>query len=57
MCDSFSPYFYLHLLVINELGVLIPCTPFEGNFLETVNVTLSQITPNMWNILRDFDIV
>lgn len=52
-----TPYFYLRLLVIFELRVMIPFTPFEMDFLATINVAPSKITPNMWTILRDFKIM
>lgn len=55
--DSFTPYFYLNLHVIHELGVLIPFTPFEANFLETASVSIFQITPNVWSIIRAFEII
>lgn len=52
-----APYFYLRLLVIFELGVMIPFKPFEVDFLATINVAPSKTTPNMWTILRDFKII
>lgn len=51
-CGSSTPYFYLHLPVIYELGILIPFTPFEVDFLVTINVTPSHITSNVWSFLR-----
>lgn len=35
---SSAPCFYFYLLVIHELGVLIPFTSFEEDFLATINV-------------------
>lgn len=55
--DLFALYFYLHLPVIYELGVLVPFTSFETKFLTVVNVAPSQVTPNVWGILRAFQIV
>lgn len=52
---SFFPYFYLHLLLIHELGVLIPFTPFEADFLATANA-LSQVMANVWSITMAFEI-
>lgn len=45
--DFCSLYFYLHLPVMYDLGVLVPFTYFEIEFLTTVNVALSQVTPNV----------
>ncbi|KAI5442031.1 hypothetical protein KIW84_011192 [Lathyrus oleraceus] len=47
MSGSFDPYFYLHLPIIHELGLLIPFTPFESDFLTTINVVPSQVMPNV----------
>lgn len=38
---SSAPYFYFHLHVIHELGVLIPFTPFETYLLTITNVAPS----------------
>lgn len=45
--SSHTPYFYLHLYVIHDLGVLIPFMPFEVDFLETVKIFPSQVTLNV----------
>lgn len=42
-----SSYFYLNLPVIHKMRVLTPFTIFEIDFLTTVNVAPSQITPNI----------
>lgn len=52
-----APYFYLYLPVIHELWVSIPFTSFEEDFLLTINVVASQITLNVWSMLRYFQIV
>lgn len=39
--DSLIPYFYIFLLVINDLGVLIHFTLFEAEVIATGNVTPS----------------
>lgn len=39
-----SPYFYFHLPVIHELGVLILFTYFEVDSQKTMNVFPFQIT-------------
>lgn len=38
-----TPYFYLYLPIIHELGVLIPFTPFKVDFMETPNVDPSKL--------------
>lgn len=43
---------YLHLIVIYDLGVLIPFTYFETKFFTIINEAPYQITPNVWGILR-----
>lgn len=55
--DSSAPYFYLNLPIIYQFGVLISFTPFEADFLATINVAPYQITPNVWSILRAFQII
>lgn len=50
-------YFYLHLLVIHDLGALISFTLFEVDFFETVNVNPSQVTPKVWSVIRVFKII
>lgn len=39
--DSPNPYFYLCLLVINDLGVLIHFIIFKGEVLALVNIAPS----------------
>ncbi|CAI8612141.1 unnamed protein product [Vicia faba] len=55
--DLTTLYFYLYLPVIYGLGVLVPFTSFVMDILTAVNVTPSQVTPNIWVILRAFQIV
>ncbi|KAI5383945.1 hypothetical protein KIW84_071070 [Lathyrus oleraceus] len=55
--DSSDIYFYLHLPVIYDLGVLVPFTFFEIELLTIVNVAPFQVTPNVLGILRVFQIV
>lgn len=52
-----TSYFYLHFLVIHEFGVSIPLTPFEVYFLVTANFDHSQTTPNVWSMIRVFEII
>lgn len=54
---SSTPYFFLHLPVIHELWGMIHFIPFDADFLKTIKVSPSHITPNMWSILRDFEII
>lgn len=45
-------YFYFRLSIIRKLGVLILFTSFEVNF-----IVPSQIVPNVWSMLRAFQII
>lgn len=56
MDDSLDPYFYFHFLVIYDLEVLISFTLFEAEFSTITNVVPSKATPNVWGIIRDFEI-
>lgn len=49
-----SPYFYFYLLFIHELEGFIPFTSFEEDFFAIINITPSQIMPNVWSIIRVF---
>lgn len=49
-----GPYFYVHLKIIHNLQVLILFTSYKTDFLTTINISPSQITPNMWDTLREF---
>lgn len=55
--EEFTPYFYLHRPIIDDLWVLIPFTFFKIDFLVTVNVNPSKITLNVWSTLKAFQIV
>lgn len=55
--EAFAPYFYVHLSIIHELCVFIPFTSFEMDFLTTINFAHSHIIPNVWGILKAFQIV
>lgn len=52
-----NSYFYTFLPVIHDLGVLILFTLFGVEVLATVNVALSQISPNECNLTREFKII
>lgn len=52
--DLSALYFYLHLPVIYDLGVVVPFTSFETGFLFAINVGPSQVIPNVWGILGPF---
>lgn len=43
----FSLYVYFYLPIIYDLGVLIPFSSFETEFLTTVNVAPPQVIPNV----------
>lgn len=55
--DSLIRYFYFHFPVICDLGVLINFTLFEVEFLTIVNVAPSEIMPNVWGIIRAFEML
>lgn len=55
--DPSSLYFYLHLSVIYDLGVIVPFSSLETRFLTTINVAPPQVTPNVWIILRALQII
>ncbi|KAI5387864.1 hypothetical protein KIW84_073815 [Lathyrus oleraceus] len=55
--DPSTLFFYFDFPVIYELGVLVPFFYFEEEFLTTLNLAHSQVTPNAWGILRAFQIV
>lgn len=46
-CESYAPYFYIHLSIIYELRILIPFTSFKTEFLTAANIALSQVTSNV----------
>lgn len=54
--DSLVTYFYFHLPVIYDLGILIIFPVFEAEFLTTVNVAPSKIMPFIRGIIMDFKI-
>ncbi|KAI5404316.1 hypothetical protein KIW84_051463 [Lathyrus oleraceus] len=39
---------YIYFPIIYDLGVLVPLSYFEMEFLTTINVALSRVTPNVW---------
>nr|KYP55437.1 hypothetical protein KK1_001649 [Cajanus cajan] len=52
-----SLYIYMYHCVFRDLGVVIPFTPFECEFLRRINVAPSQLHPNSWGFLRAFQIL
>lgn len=51
---SAALYFYTHLPIIYDMGVLVHFTSIKIEFLTAVNVAPYQITPNIWGILKAF---
>lgn len=41
--EAFVPHFYFYVSVIHELGVLIPYTPFEADFLRSLTQPLLRL--------------
>nr|KYP44917.1 hypothetical protein KK1_033551 [Cajanus cajan] len=55
---STSPlYIYMYQCLFRDLGVVIPFTPFECEFLRKINVAPSQLHPNSWGFLWAFQIL
>lgn len=57
MDGSRTLYFYLHLLIIQDLGVLLHFMLFKADFLATANVSPSQVTPNVLSVIKGFIII
>lgn len=55
--DSPTPYFYLHLPIIHDLGVLMPFMSCETEFLASTNVAPSHVMFNVQGIVKAFKII
>ncbi|AES70118.2 hypothetical protein MTR_3g048220 [Medicago truncatula] len=49
--------FHMYGAVLEEFGVRIPFTLFEMDVLRMLNVAPTQIHPNSWAFIRDFEIL
>nr|KYP33133.1 hypothetical protein KK1_046030 [Cajanus cajan] len=52
-----SPHFYVYQCFFRDLGIRLPFTQFECNFLNYINATPSQLHPNSWGFLRAFQVL
>lgn len=52
-----NKYFYFYLGVIEDFRIRIPFTDFESDLLKTLNVAPSQLHPNGWGFIKDFELV
>ncbi|XP_029125024.1 uncharacterized protein LOC109788159 [Cajanus cajan] len=51
------PHVYMYQCLFRDLGVVIPFTPFEFEFLKKINVAPSQLHPNSWGFVLIFQIL
>nr|KYP43970.1 hypothetical protein KK1_034554 [Cajanus cajan] len=51
------PHFYVYQCFFRDLGVRLPFTQFECDFLNYINATPSQLHPNSWGFLRAFQVL
>nr|KYP76916.1 hypothetical protein KK1_021178 [Cajanus cajan] len=52
-----SPHFYMYHCFFRDLGVCLPITQFECDFLNFVNSAPCQLHPNSWGFLRAFQVL
>nr|KYP32795.1 hypothetical protein KK1_046427 [Cajanus cajan] len=52
-----SPHFYMYRCFFRDLGVCLPFTQFECDFLNFVNSAPCQLHPNSWGFLRAFQVL
>nr|KYP54844.1 hypothetical protein KK1_001044 [Cajanus cajan] len=52
-----SPSFYMYQSFFRDLGVCLPLTQFECDFLNYVNADPSHLHPNSWGFLRAFEVL
>nr|KYP55736.1 hypothetical protein KK1_001961 [Cajanus cajan] len=51
------PHFYVYQCFFRDLGVCLPFTQFECDFLNFINATPCQLHPNSWGFLRAFQVL
>nr|KYP35311.1 hypothetical protein KK1_043660 [Cajanus cajan] len=54
---SDPPFFYMYQCFFRDLGVCLPFTQFECDFLNFVNSAPCQLHPNSWGFLRAFQVL
>nr|KYP72868.1 hypothetical protein KK1_005472 [Cajanus cajan] len=52
-----SPHFYVYQCFFRDLGVCLPFTQFECDFLNFINAAPCQLHPNSWGFLRAFQVL
>nr|KYP43934.1 hypothetical protein KK1_034616 [Cajanus cajan] len=52
-----SPHFYMYHCFFRDLGVFLPFTQFECDFLNFFNSAPCQLHPNSWGFLRAFQVL
>nr|KYP32968.1 hypothetical protein KK1_046231 [Cajanus cajan]KYP32970.1 hypothetical protein KK1_046233 [Cajanus cajan] len=51
------PFFYMYQCFFRDLGVCLPFTQFECDFLNFINTAPCQLHPNSWGFLRAFQVL
>nr|KYP65352.1 hypothetical protein KK1_011585 [Cajanus cajan] len=54
---SDPPFFYMYQCFFRDLGVCLPFTQFECDFLNFVNSDPCQLHPNSWGFFRAFQVL
>nr|KYP40613.1 hypothetical protein KK1_038035 [Cajanus cajan] len=54
---SNPPFFYVYQCFFRDLGVCLPFTQFECDFLNFINAAPCQLHPNIWGFLRAFQVL
>nr|KYP72487.1 hypothetical protein KK1_005076 [Cajanus cajan] len=55
--SSDPPHFYVYQCLFRDLGVCLPFTQFECDFLNFINSAPCQFHPNSWGFLRAFQVL
>nr|KYP34798.1 hypothetical protein KK1_044193 [Cajanus cajan] len=55
--SSDPPHFYVYQCLFRDLGVYLPFTQFECDFLNFINTAPCQLHPNSWGFLRAFQVL
>lgn len=50
-------YFHFYSGVLEDFSIHLPFTDFESDLLKTLNASPSQLLPNSWEFIMDFQIV
>nr|KYP37223.1 hypothetical protein KK1_041594 [Cajanus cajan] len=55
--SSDPPHFYVYQCLFKDLGVRLPFTQFECDFLNFINSAPCQLHPNTWGFFRAFQVL